>query len=256
MLGTTELQKLQDMVLCRQVSLRQNGYGLYEAQWLVAKLVLLAMYEIVLMNARIYKSSSSSGVGGGGGGRGDSGGSDAGNDGSITGGSVIVNDSDSVAVSEDGGGVTAWKVVVMEEQAMVEMTSFEEASTLMMALAFLIYEFGSKWVAGVLSGRLSLPSEGQMIKDVEAFYLELEAAAVPKHYTHRLAQKQFDHSDWLAAEIGCQPLEEWRKQMLKEHAKNYSARRETYRDEWDDKYLILQAQEDFCQYLLVEVRNG
>ncbi|XP_026398742.1 flavin-containing monooxygenase FMO GS-OX-like 4 [Papaver somniferum] len=28
------------------------------------------------------------------------------------------------------------------------------------ALAFLIYELGSKWVAGVLSGRLSLPSEG------------------------------------------------------------------------------------------------
>ncbi|XP_026394351.1 flavin-containing monooxygenase FMO GS-OX-like 4 [Papaver somniferum] len=124
------------------------------------------------------------------------------------------------------------------------------------ALAFLIYELGSKWVAGVLSGRLSLPSEGQMMKDVGSFYLELEAAAVPKHYTHRLAQKQFDHSDWLAAEIGCQPLEDWRKQMLKEHAKNYSARRETYRDEWDDEYLILQAQEDFCQYLPAEVRNG
>lgn len=83
-------------------------------------------------NRKSSKSSSSSGVGGGGGNRGDSGGSDAGNDGSITGGNDTVNDSDNVAVSEDGGGVTAWKVVVMEEQAMVEMTSFEEASTLMM----------------------------------------------------------------------------------------------------------------------------
>lgn len=53
MLGTIESQKLQDMVLCRQVSLRRNGYGLYEAQWLVAELVLLAMYEMVLMNARM-----------------------------------------------------------------------------------------------------------------------------------------------------------------------------------------------------------
>ncbi|KAI3879554.1 hypothetical protein MKX03_005692, partial [Papaver bracteatum] len=53
MLRTTELQKLHDMMLCRQVSLRQNGYGLYEAQWLVAELVFLAMYEIVLMNARM-----------------------------------------------------------------------------------------------------------------------------------------------------------------------------------------------------------
>ncbi|KAI3951125.1 hypothetical protein MKW98_028529 [Papaver atlanticum] len=65
-----------------------------------------------------------------GGGGGDSGGSDAGNDGSITGGSDIVNDSDSVAVSKDGGGVTTWKVVVMEEATMAEMTSFEEATTM------------------------------------------------------------------------------------------------------------------------------
>lgn len=41
------------MVLYRQVSLRWNGYGLNEAQRLVAEMVLLAMYEIVLMNARI-----------------------------------------------------------------------------------------------------------------------------------------------------------------------------------------------------------
>ncbi|KAI3895360.1 hypothetical protein MKW92_027798 [Papaver armeniacum] len=54
--------------------------------------------------------------------------------------------------------------------------------------------------------------------------------------------------DWLAAESGCQPWEEWRKQMLKEHVSNYLAWPETYRDEWEDEYLIVQAQEDFCQY--------
>ncbi|RZC45302.1 hypothetical protein C5167_038263 [Papaver somniferum] len=111
------------------------------------------------------------------------------------------------------------------------------------ALPFPIFELQSKWVAGVLSGRCSLPSEQQMIKDVEAFYLELKAAAVPKRYTHLLAE-----NDWLAAESGCQPWEEWRKQMLKEHVSNYLARPETYRDEWKDEYLIVQAQEDFCQY--------
>ncbi|XP_026394350.1 flavin-containing monooxygenase FMO GS-OX-like 3 [Papaver somniferum] len=116
------------------------------------------------------------------------------------------------------------------------------------ALPFPIFELQSKWVAGVLSGRCSLPSEQQMIKDVKAFYLELEAAAFPKCYTHRLAEKQYDYSDWLAAESGCQPWEEWRKQMLKEHVSNYLTRPETYRDEWEDEYSILQAQEDFCQY--------
>lgn len=58
-------------------------------------------------NRKSCKSSSSSVVGGGGSNGGDSGGSDACNDGSITDGSDIVNNSDSVAVSEDGGGVTA-----------------------------------------------------------------------------------------------------------------------------------------------------
>ncbi|KAI3830393.1 hypothetical protein MKX03_033505 [Papaver bracteatum] len=108
------------------------------------------------------------------------------------------------------------------------------------ALPFPIFESESKWVTGVLSGRCSLPSEQQMIKDVKAFYLELEAAAVPKRYTHR---------DWLAAESGCQPWEEWRKQMLKEHLSNCLARPETCRDEWEDEYLIVHSQEDFCQYL-------
>ncbi|KAI3946057.1 hypothetical protein MKX01_024813 [Papaver californicum] len=113
-------------------------------------------------------------------------------------------------------------------------------------LPFPLFELESKWVAGILSGRCSLPSEGQMIKDVNAFYLELEAAAVPKRYTHRLAEKQYDYSDWLAAESGCQPWEEWRKQMLKEHVNNYIARPKTYCDEWEDVYLIVKAQDDFA----------
>ncbi|KAI3895742.1 hypothetical protein MKW98_025533 [Papaver atlanticum] len=69
------------------------------------------------------------------------------------------------------------------------------------ALPFPIFEMESKWVAGVLSGRCSLPSEQQIIKDVEAFYLELEAAAVPKRYTHRLAEKQcqlFDEENYVS----------------------------------------------------------
>ncbi|MCL7027872.1 hypothetical protein MKW94_005686 [Papaver nudicaule] len=120
-------------------------------------------------------------------------------------------------------------------------------------LPFPLFEMESKWVAGVLSGRCSLLSEGQMIEDVDTFYMELEAAAVPKRYTHRLAEKQFDYSDWLAAASGSQPWEEWRRQMLKEHVSNYIARPETYRDEWEDEYLIMQAQEDFCQYSPAEL---
>lgn len=64
---------------------------------------------------------------------------------------------------------------------------------------------------------------------------------------------QFDYADWLAAESGCQPLEEWRKEMAKERDRNATARPESYRDEWEDGDLIVQAHEDFSQYLPAEV---
>ncbi|XP_026394353.1 flavin-containing monooxygenase FMO GS-OX-like 3 isoform X2 [Papaver somniferum] len=122
-----------------------------------------------------------------------------------------------------------------------------------MAPPFPTFELQSKWVAGVLSGRISLPYKDKMIKDVEAFYFQLKVAAVPKHYTHFLGEKQFDYADWLAAESGCQPLEEWRKEMAKERDRNATARPESYRDEWEDGDLIVQAHEDFSQYLPAEL---
>ncbi|KAI3864039.1 hypothetical protein MKW98_031631 [Papaver atlanticum] len=39
-----------------------------------------------------------------------------------------------------------------------------------------------------------------MIGDVEAFYSRLKVVAVPKCYTHLLAEKQYEYDDWLAAE--------------------------------------------------------
>ncbi|XP_021722028.1 flavin-containing monooxygenase FMO GS-OX-like 3 isoform X4 [Chenopodium quinoa] len=53
-------------------------------------------------------------------------------------------------------------------------------------LSFFVYELQSKWVAGVLSGRISLPSEEKMMEDVEAFYSKLDAKGVPKRYTHKI----------------------------------------------------------------------
>ena len=47
-------------------------------------------------------------------------------------------------------------------------------------------ELQSQWIAGVLSGRIGLPSQEEMMKDVEAFYLSLEASGTPKRYTHKI----------------------------------------------------------------------
>ncbi|KAI3830392.1 hypothetical protein MKX03_033504 [Papaver bracteatum] len=117
-----------------------------------------------------------------------------------------------------------------------------------MALPFPTFELQSKWVAGVLSGRVSLPYKDKMIEDVAAFYFQLKEAAIPKRYAHFLGEKQFDYADWLAAESGCQPLEKWRKEMAKERDRNATTRPESYRDEWEDEDLIVQADEDFSQY--------
>ncbi|KAF9616712.1 hypothetical protein IFM89_031988 [Coptis chinensis] len=77
-------------------------------------------------------------------------------------------------------------------------------------------------------GRISLPSQEEMMSDVEAFYLTLEAAGVPKRYTHNLGNCQFEYNDWLAAECRSSPSQEWRKQMYAANRMNRAIRPETY----------------------------
>ncbi|VVA32827.1 PREDICTED: flavin-containing monooxygenase [Prunus dulcis] len=121
---------------------------------------------------------------------------------------------------------------------------------------FPMFEFQSKWIAGILSNRIALPSREEMMEDVKAFYSLLEASGIPKRYTHNIADYQFGYDDWLAAECGCPAFEEWRKQMYFVAIENLFARPETYKDEWEDHHLVLQAHEDFRKYTLNGVENG
>ncbi|KAL3497458.1 hypothetical protein ACH5RR_040190 [Cinchona calisaya] len=114
---------------------------------------------------------------------------------------------------------------------------------------FPLCEFQSKWIAGILCGRISLPSPDQMMANVEAFYSSMEASSIPKRYTHNMAAYQFEYDDWLAAQAGCLLTEEWRKQMYFESSMRKRARPETYRDQWEDEHLISQARDDFLKYL-------
>ncbi|KAL8166537.1 hypothetical protein V2J09_008036 [Rumex salicifolius] len=117
-------------------------------------------------------------------------------------------------------------------------------------LPFPQFELQSKWIAGVLSGRLSLPSKEEMTEDVEAFYSRLDDAGVPKRYTHALGESVFEYLDWLATQCGCAPMEEWRKQMTFTSLKTRMDRFECYRDEWDDieDLMAIEAQKDFAKY--------
>ncbi|XP_026439804.1 flavin-containing monooxygenase FMO GS-OX-like 4 isoform X2 [Papaver somniferum] len=121
-------------------------------------------------------------------------------------------------------------------------------------IPFPLSELQSKWVAGVLSGRISLPSQEEMMADVEAFYLELEAAGLPKRFTHNMSDYQFEYGDWLAAQCGCTHSEKWRKLMYYEASKKKRSQPETYRDEWEAEHLILEAYEYFRQCIPTSVR--
>ncbi|CAA6656190.1 unnamed protein product [Spirodela intermedia] len=110
---------------------------------------------------------------------------------------------------------------------------------------FPLCELQSKWVAAALSGRVNLPDEDEMMEDIKASYEEIEAAGWPKRYTHNLSDCQFQYDDWLAAQCGLPPVEEWRKQMYEAVWNNKRVNPETYRDEWDDDHLVAMARVDF-----------
>ena len=51
---------------------------------------------------------------------------------------------------------------------------------------FRMFELQAKWIAQVLSGKVFLPSEEEMLADVEDHNRQLEEAGIPKRHTHRL----------------------------------------------------------------------
>lgn len=53
-----------------------------------------------------------------------------------------------------------------------------------------MFEIQSKWVAAVLSGRVTLPAPEKMMEDLIASYAMLEALGIPKRYTHKLGKIQ------------------------------------------------------------------
>ncbi|KHN37641.1 Flavin-containing monooxygenase FMO GS-OX-like 2 [Glycine soja] len=99
-----------------------------------------------------------------------------------------------------------------------------------------IIELQCKWVAKVLSGKVLLPTEKEMMESVKEYYQLMEENGLPKRYTHSLYPLQADYKHWLVAEIGLPPLEEWKENMLKQCFKNFVEMNEKYRDEWDDTY--------------------
>ncbi|XP_047083423.1 flavin-containing monooxygenase FMO GS-OX-like 2 [Lolium rigidum] len=117
------------------------------------------------------------------------------------------------------------------------------------ALLFPLFQLQSNWVAGVLSGRIKLPSQDEMMEHVATFYREMEADIFPNRNTHNLGACTYKYEDWVAEKCGHEKIEGWRKEMFIAALKNFAHRRESYQDEWDDDHLLPQAHRDFAKYL-------
>ncbi|EXB37532.1 Flavin-containing monooxygenase FMO GS-OX-like 3 [Morus notabilis] len=103
-------------------------------------------------------------------------------------------------------------------------------------LLFDTMELQSKWIARVLSGKLMLPSEEEMMASTEEFYKKMEENGLPKRSTHFLLF-QIGYQNWLCAQLGLPPIEEWKYKMYEESLNNiYEMRDIRYKDQWDDAY--------------------
>ncbi|XP_059651575.1 flavin-containing monooxygenase FMO GS-OX5-like [Cornus florida] len=110
-------------------------------------------------------------------------------------------------------------------------------------IIFGMVELQSKWIAHVLSGKVSLPSKEEMLADVEQLYRHMEESRIPKHFTHQIHPNQNEYMDWLAAQVGIPPVEEKIKKIYAQHWEIvHSSQVEGYKDRWDvDDWISSQA---------------
>nr|XP_043608810.1 flavin-containing monooxygenase FMO GS-OX-like 7 [Erigeron canadensis] len=69
------------------------------------------------------------------------------------------------------------------------------------SLFFLLIEGQARWIAKVLSRKVSLPSEYEMLSEVEQYYREMEEKGIPEHRAHSIDFK-IDYIEWLYAQSG------------------------------------------------------
>ncbi|KAG2679350.1 hypothetical protein I3760_11G047600 [Carya illinoinensis] len=106
-------------------------------------------------------------------------------------------------------------------------------------IGFPFFESQAKWISQLLSGKRTLPSRDEMMQSIKEFYRSRDAACIPKHNTHDIAE--FEYCDKYGDNVGFPHLEEWRKQLCISALINADVNLETYRDSWDDHELLQEA---------------
>lgn len=60
---------------------------------------------------------------------------------------------------------------------------------------------------------------------------------------------QFEYDNWLADQCDYPRIEKWREEMFYIGFKRIYAQSATYRDNWDDDHLIVEAYDDFLKFM-------
>lgn len=97
-------------------------------------------------------------------------------------------------------------------------------------IIFNMMELQSKWVARVLSGKVCLPSEEEMMADVKEYYQGMTALKRPKHLTHYLLNCE-EYLEWIARQAGVSPIEEWKWKIYKETVNRVRNQEDGFRDD-------------------------
>nr|XP_043621947.1 flavin-containing monooxygenase FMO GS-OX5-like isoform X1 [Erigeron canadensis] len=69
------------------------------------------------------------------------------------------------------------------------------------SILFPLIEGQSRWIAKVLSKKVSLPSENEMMSEIEQHYREMEEKGIPERRTHSIDFK-IEYTEWLYAQTG------------------------------------------------------
>ncbi|XP_039141823.1 flavin-containing monooxygenase FMO GS-OX5-like isoform X1 [Dioscorea cayenensis subsp. rotundata] len=101
---------------------------------------------------------------------------------------------------------------------------------------FMTLELQSKWIAQVLSGKVTLSSQETLMASIEAYYQELEHVGQPKHHTHSLHPNEIEYLNWLASEVSLPSIEEWKIQMYHAVIESFKSGIDGFRDDWDTEY--------------------
>ncbi|XP_076941539.1 flavin-containing monooxygenase FMO GS-OX5-like [Bidens hawaiensis] len=104
-------------------------------------------------------------------------------------------------------------------------------------MTFLPAELQSKWIARVLSGKISLPSETEMLHEVEQVYQEMKVKGIPKSESHSLNFKM-DYIDWLSDQLKiARPPQKFRD-FYAHFIERYRKDNEGFQEKFEDDLLL------------------